>query len=717
MNHRRFRVAYVLPSRYDDDGYVYRYRWGVLPSNTLTCLASLTRNLDATNALGEDVDICVEIYDDTVQRIPVDKIVREARRDGAQLLVGIVGVQTNQFPRAGDLALQFREHDVPVMIGGFHVSGIMALFGEASREMQDLMDRGVTLVSGEVDGPGVFEGILRDALEGSLKPMYRVTETPDIFETPIPLPDPKYLKRFAGRMGTVDTSRGCPFNCSFCTIINVQGRKMRHRSAACILKVVEDSYDMGVLRFFFTDDNFSRSPIWKELFDGLTKLRARGKNVQFMMQVDTQAWRIKGFIEGAEAAGCFLTFIGMETINEANLAAMDKPQNKVDQYAKMVARWHEAGIMVHVGYIIGLPHDSVESVRSDIAVLCDEIKVDEASFFMLTPLPGSRDHLDMVNAGVPLDADLNNFDSFHETFRHAILKPGEWRALYDEAWESFYNKENITNILLRCGPEQYWQMFWLSLYNRHATMFRTHPMITGFLRQKCRKERRPIFPRESIFQFGWRRAKDRAFFFVVFWRLFFEYQEIWLLTHKKGESHDRVLTDLRDRWAETRQRLRMSRFSSRWEDAGAEIRGMFRHVSERIDELVRTEGKLSNRLRRRLIRKAEEASESLREFESETPTEKNVQEAERYISERLVRGYEEIVVGFLSMRRRCNFYRRDLLERLKTGRLIGWSTLIATPRMMYYEMILGLRFVYAFFRGVLSRLRATPESEVRRALP
>ena len=161
----------------------------------------------------------------------------------------------------------------------------------------------------------------------------------------------------------------------------------------------------------------------------------------------------------------------------------------------------------------------------------------------------------------------------------------------------------------------------------------------------------------------------------------------------------------------------MSRLSSRWEDAGAEIRDMLRLVSERIDELIRTEGKLSNRLRRRLIRKAEEASESLREFESETPTEKNVQEAERYISERLVRGYEEIVVGFLSMRRRCNFYRRDLLERLKTGRLIGWSTLIATPRMMYYEMILGLRFVYAFFRGVLSRLRATPESEVRRALP
>jgi radical SAM superfamily enzyme YgiQ (UPF0313 family) len=235
MKSTQFKIVYVLPSRYDDEGYVHRYWRGVMPSNTLCCLKSLTCDLADAGELGGDVGVSVEIYDDSVQRVPVRRIVRRSRRRGERLLVGLVGVQTNQFPRAADLALQFRAAGVPVMIGGFHVSGVLALSDGPSPELQHLLDHGVTLVRGEVEGPGVLAGILRDALNilrdalnGAMKPVYDIAHAPDITEAAVPQPDEEYLSRFVFKdTGTIDTSRGCPFDCSFCTIINVQGRKMR----------------------------------------------------------------------------------------------------------------------------------------------------------------------------------------------------------------------------------------------------------------------------------------------------------------------------------------------------------------------------------------------------------------------------------------------------------------------------------------------------------
>ena len=216
---------------------------------------------------------------------------------------------------------------------------------------------------------------------------------------------------------------------------------MRCRATAAILAAVEENYANGISFYFFTDDNFSRSPIRDELLDGLADLRARGVDVSFMMQVDTCAHRIPGFAEKAARAGCYMVFVGMESVNPANLDAMGKTQNDAGDYPMMVNHWHDVKVLVHVGYIIGLPHDTTRSVQADVEALMNQVKVDEASFFMLTPLPGSRDHQEMVRDGVPMDADLNNFDSLHETFRHPRMAPGEWIAAFGKAWETFYSKE------------------------------------------------------------------------------------------------------------------------------------------------------------------------------------------------------------------------------------------------------------------------------------
>ena len=124
----------------------------------------------ASGALGDGVDVEVSIYDDTVEAIPVRRIARKLRTRDAELLVGLVGVQSNQFIRATDLAAQFRALGVPVVVGGFHVSGMLAMFDDITPDLQRLLDMGVSLFEGEAEAPGATAGLLRDALARDCSP-------------------------------------------------------------------------------------------------------------------------------------------------------------------------------------------------------------------------------------------------------------------------------------------------------------------------------------------------------------------------------------------------------------------------------------------------------------------------------------------------------------------------------------------------------------------
>ena len=124
----------------------------------------------------------------------------------------------------------------------------------------------------------------------------------------------------------------------------------------------------------------------------------------------------------------------MESINPKNLKAVGKTQNNVQDYKDLIAAWHNAKIATHVAYIFGFPFDTPESIQEDVGRLQNELGVEQASFFMLTPIPGSRDHARMVQNGEPMSPDLNEYDSFHETIRHPNFAPGELFASYEKAW-------------------------------------------------------------------------------------------------------------------------------------------------------------------------------------------------------------------------------------------------------------------------------------------
>ena len=272
----RLTVVLVRPTRYDEDGYVVRHWLGTLPSNTLSCLNGLTHDAVASGALGP-IDVNVLAFDECVDRIDPRRLGRQLRRPGTKVLVALAGVQTNQFPRAQDLARQFKAEGFDVMIGGFHVSGSVAMARAIPPECQAMIDEGVTLVLGEVEDR--WADLLRDAATGRLRPLYDfLSDLPDLSTRPLPKPSTRLQRKFAAHgYGTIDAGRGCPFNCSFCTIINVQGRRMRSRSASSIIDHIRAQYwsdrKPGITHYFFTDDNFSRNPQWEAIFDGLIALQ------------------------------------------------------------------------------------------------------------------------------------------------------------------------------------------------------------------------------------------------------------------------------------------------------------------------------------------------------------------------------------------------------------------------------------------------------------
>ena len=147
----RFPVYLIKPSHYDDDGYVIRWVRSVIPSNTLASMYGLVMDCSERLILGEDVEIECHAFDETNSRIDVEAIVADIRAAGGGL-VGFVGVQTNQFPRALDLAREFRTAGLAVCIGGFHVSGCLAMLPGVQPDLQEAIDLGISLFAGEVEG-------------------------------------------------------------------------------------------------------------------------------------------------------------------------------------------------------------------------------------------------------------------------------------------------------------------------------------------------------------------------------------------------------------------------------------------------------------------------------------------------------------------------------------------------------------------------------------
>ena len=386
-------------------------------------------------------------------------------------------------------------------LGGFHVSGCLAMLPEVTPELKEAMDLGISLFAGEAD-EGRLDTILRDAWENKLKPLYNyMDDLPSLADAPIPMLPAATISGTLGKYTSFDAGRGCPFQCSFCTIINVQGRKSRRRTADEIEQIIRRNLAQGVSRFFITDDNFARNLDWESIFDRIIEMREKENlNLKFMIQVDTMCHRLPHFIEKAGRAGVRRVFIGLESINPDSLLGARKKQNKVAEYRKMLLEWKRAGAIVFAGYILGFPEDTPESVLRDIETIQRELPIDLLEPHCLTALPGSEDHQRLYKAGAYLDPDLNKYDLEHVTTEHARMSREQWEKLYRDAWKHFYTLEHMETVLRRAvatGINFNNMMVLLLWFHFCVVMENIDPLQGGYFRRKYRKDRRSTMPLES----------------------------------------------------------------------------------------------------------------------------------------------------------------------------------------------------------------------------
>lgn len=499
-NHtKKFCLVLVKPSHYDDDGYVIQWFRSAIPANSLACLYGLALECGAERVLGEDVELEIHAFDETNSHINSRKIISLIEEVGDGMVM-LVGVQSNQFPRALDLAREFRRKNIKTAIGGFHVSGTMAMLKERDPHVQTALDLGVSLFAGEAEGR--LGQVLIDACENKLQPIYNyMDDLPNIENVATPLLPAERVHLTAGATTSFDAGRGCPFSCSFCTIINVQGRKSRRRSPADIEKLIRANVAQGLHSFFITDDNFARNKDWEIILDKLIELREAEKlNISFIIQVDTLCHKLPSFIEKSKRAGVKRVFIGLENINPDSLLGASKRQNKITDYREMLLAWKRAGIVTYCGYILGFPNDTQESILRDIEIIKKELPVDLLEFFYLTPLPGSADHKKLHEAGVEMDADLNKYDLNHAVTEHPQMSKENWEETYRKAWDAYYTDEHIETVLRRAiatGTSPGKTMFFITWFKGCIDIEGIHPLEGGFLRVKRRKSRRANLPLEN----------------------------------------------------------------------------------------------------------------------------------------------------------------------------------------------------------------------------
>lgn len=501
-----FEFVMIKPSHYDDDGYPITWWRGMIPSNSLAAVNGIATECAERRVLGPDVEIRLAAYDETNRHIVPERIVRGLRRRGARALIGLIGVQSNQYDRALDLAREFRAAGLPVVIGGFHVSGCLAMLKETPTEIKEALDMGCSIFAGECE-EGRLDEVLRDAWNGSLKPVYNhLNDLPSLAGAPVPMLPPSALKGYIEGWSSMDLGRGCPFQCSFCTIINVQGRKSRFRTADDLEAIVRENVAQGVKALFITDDNLARNRHWEEFFDRLIALREKeGIKVNLTMQVDTLCHRIPNFIDKAKRAGAMRVFVGLENINPDNLLAANKRQNKITEYRDMFQQWHERGVFTFAGYILGFPGDTKESILRDIEIIKRELPLDVLEFFVLTPLPGSEDHRRMHEAGEWMDPDLNKYNLHHRVSHHPLMSDEEWDEAYHAAWRSYFTWEHMETVARRHArlpanrPRKALQ--YLNEFKMIYEIERLHALEGGILRRKRRRARRPSFRREPALAF------------------------------------------------------------------------------------------------------------------------------------------------------------------------------------------------------------------------
>jgi len=380
-------------------------RRAIFPPLNLAILAGLTPQ-----------DVEVELIDENLEDINYNTDAE---------LIGIT-VMTAAADRAYAIADKFRALGKKVVLGGMHVT---ALPDEAQKHAD-------VVCVGEAEN--YWPELIEDFKNKQLKPRYGPGVRQPTFWTPMARRDLFKSDRYIIK-NTLQTTRGCPFVCNFCTVSQFFGRTYRFRPIADIVKEVEQFSHQLVA---FVDDNivghFKRA---KELFKALIPL-----NIKWVSQASINIAKDEELLELAAASGCIGLFIGFESLVDENLQAMRKNVNKISFFEKAIKKIHSYGIAIEGAFIFGLDEDT-NSVFKRTVNFAKRMRLEAAQFGILTPFPGTGLYKQLSEQKRIFDFKWSHYDIARVVFKPKKMTPQELQDGFNWAWKDFYSLPSIIRRL------------------------------------------------------------------------------------------------------------------------------------------------------------------------------------------------------------------------------------------------------------------------------
>ena len=363
----------------------------------------------------------VDVADETIEEIDLDRNVD---------LVGISTLTLNA-SHAYDLADDFRNRGIPVLMGGMHPSALP----EESLQHAD------AVVVGEAEG--VFHRVLSDLGNGRMKGIYKSEELPDITKVPHPrfdLLQPKH-RRF---IHSIQATRGCPHDCDFCSVTPFFGHKYRLRPVEDVVRDLQTSLEQASSRMvFFVDDDIGGNPHYaKEVFRALIPLK-----IKWGSFASVAFTRDRELVDLAVKSGCIELFIGFESISQENLDTSRKSWARADRMTEYIKIFHDHGIIIEGAFIFGHENDQKDIFRKTVDFV-QTAGIQVPIFGILTPYPATRLRAKLSNEErlLPESSNWRLYDGSHALFRPAHMSPEEleegflWAKKYCSAPRSIFRR-------------------------------------------------------------------------------------------------------------------------------------------------------------------------------------------------------------------------------------------------------------------------------------
>ena len=432
------KIHLVAPTK---NGESYLFNKGLLAPLGLMYLAAHT-----------PADVDVRIIDESVEPIDFTDIPD---------IVGIT-TMTATAPRAYDIADMYRSKGATVVMGGIHAS----MLPEEALEHCDCV------VVGEAEK--LWEEVVADASSGRLQSLYKQESFEDFARPLLPRRDLINQKRYWSA-NSVQTSRGCPHRCNFCSVTEFNGRKIRIRDTDNVLAEVETIMRANFLRkrvVPFIDDNIAANPARaKELFKALIPMK-----ILWGSQASITIARDEELVALAAESGCRFLFIGLETLSPGSIAEMGKSQNKVNEYEGALKLLKKYRIPVMGAFVFGFDGDDDQTFKEtlDFAI---ENKIQIAQFANLTPYPGTRLYKQLLEENRLIESVFWKDPAWES---HVVYQPMKMtpQQLFDSTRQLHLDFYSYRSIFKRLSFRRHWS-YWLAfnlLYRQTVVAARTQSL-------------------------------------------------------------------------------------------------------------------------------------------------------------------------------------------------------------------------------------------------